>query len=179
MADAVRLAVLYKIGGLYTDLDMLHIRPGLDHIHNSSILIQERFTLADEKWYIEDESWMYRDGYYITFQLHMMNNGIFAFPKNSPILFELMRRYILYFEPDYKWHWGENGPRLFTILSRDCFYKINEFENDGPLRNACLEMKFIPWKLAYPLHWSQSDEVSFIIFCLSKIHKCLCNLLNE
>lgn len=85
LGNSMRLAVLYKEGGTYLDLDMITLQPGLLLVRDAegAVARQERTQL---------------------------NGAFLSFHEDSPWLMEAMRNFV----QNYKPVWGQNGPQLVS-----------------------------------------------------------------
>ncbi|XP_077523514.1 lactosylceramide 4-alpha-galactosyltransferase-like [Amblyomma americanum] len=88
LADALRLAVLYKRGGVYLDLDVVVIRP-LDPL--PSFVCQSPVGRGD-----------------------MVSNGFLAFNRGDPFLLALMERAARTYKPE---QWASIGPLLLRHVT--------------------------------------------------------------
>ena len=130
LADVLRLALLYKIGGAYLDLDMLSVAPlpadSLEH----SVGMQLHATNNTGK------GWR---------TMMMPNNAalLFRCPR-SAILRALMSSFVRKYEPHV---WGTGGPVLFTRV-----WKAWNTRNVSAYA-AVANLTVLPIPVFYPLHW--------------------------
>lgn len=115
LSNILRMAVLYKYGGIYLDHDVLLLRD-LSGLHN---IIGAQS--ADE----------------LTGQWTRLNNAVMIFERSSPVLLEFMQEFVLTYNGR---KWGHNGPYLvtrvikrltgragykFAIAAPSAFYPVN------------------------------------------------------
>ena len=93
-ANLLRLAILYKYGGIYFDTDMIILKD-VSGLRNS-IGIQE----FDE----EKKTWI------------SVNNAVLIFDKNHPLLFKFMEEFNSSFDGSL---WGHNGPYMATRIIKE------------------------------------------------------------
>jgi len=89
LSNILRLAILYKYGGVYIDADMILLRSF------SSLKNAIGAQSADPQ----------------TGQWNQLNNAVLAFDKQHPLLLKLMKEFALTFDGNI---WGHNGPYLLT-----------------------------------------------------------------
>ena len=104
LADAVRLALLWREGGIYLDTDIIVLRP-LNELRNA---------VAEEKWEGSHRS---------------LSNAVMAFEPHHPFLWACMEEFAAHFQPFGRARsfpellqlglWGQNGPKLLDrVLKR-------------------------------------------------------------
>lgn len=89
LSNILRLAVLYKYGGVYIDADMILLRSF------SSLKNTIGAQSADSQ----------------TGQWNRLNNAVLAFDKRHPLLLKFIKEFSLTFDGN---RWGHNGPYLLT-----------------------------------------------------------------
>eukprot|EP00923_Selenidium_pygospionis_P028718 GHVN01051424.1.p1 GENE.GHVN01051424.1~~GHVN01051424.1.p1 ORF type:complete len:368 (+),score=-4.54 GHVN01051424.1:352-1455(+) len=125
-ANAIRLAIIYKEGGMYLDGDMITVRdPGL--LENGAGW--ELYRIRDKRY-------------------PLLNNAAFRFERKSPMLLQLMTQFVRHYNGD---KWGMNGPSLFTRTFKD-FCTLQRDEH--PMYYKCDNNEtFQVWppRLIYPI----------------------------
>ena len=102
LSDAIRLVLIEKLGGWYSDLDMLFLKP-IDEFKNA--LGGDNF---DEK---------NKDPNYLGEKL---SNAIFHFEKGHPFI----QKSLKYFPKIFTGEWGSGGPSVFQkSLENVCNYQ--------------------------------------------------------
>ncbi|CAI8612858.1 unnamed protein product [Vicia faba] len=139
ISNLIRLAVLYKYGGVYLDIDFILLKP-LNGLRNC--IGAQSMDLGFKHW-------------------TRLNNAVLIFDKNHPLLLRFIDEFALTFDGN---KWGHNGPYLvsrvveklgkrhglnFTILPPMAFYpadwtKIGGFFRKG---NTRVEEKWVEAKL--------------------------------
>jgi len=117
LSNLLRLALLYKYGGIYMDTDFIVLR-GLDKLRNS--IGAQTVDLKTGNW-------------------SRLNNALMVFDKKHPLLNKFIEEFALTFNGN---KWGHNGPYLvsrvvervsvskgfegnFTILPPTAFYPVD------------------------------------------------------
>ncbi|KAI9083792.1 hypothetical protein K1719_034260 [Acacia pycnantha] len=115
LANVIRLAMLYKYGGVYMDTDIIVIK---DFSGLRNVIGAQSVDSMTKKW-------------------NRINGAIMIFDMNHPILFEFIQEFASTFDGS---KWGHNGPYLvsrvierlgsisaynITILSPQAFYPVN------------------------------------------------------
>ncbi|XP_043723744.1 lactosylceramide 4-alpha-galactosyltransferase-like [Telopea speciosissima] len=115
LSNLLRLAVLYKYGGAYLDIDFIVIKK-LSGLRNS--IGAQSMDAETGKW-------------------SRLNNAVLIFDKNHPLLFKFIEEFSLTFDGN---KWGHNGPYLvsrviervrrrphynFTVLPSMAFYPVH------------------------------------------------------
>jgi len=115
MSNLLRLALLYKFGGIYMDTD---------------VIVLKRFTklrnvIGAQTIDLETRNWS------------RLNNAVLIFDKKHPLLFKFIEEFALTFDGN---KWGHNGPYLvsrvvsrvngrpefnFTVLPPPAFYPVD------------------------------------------------------
>ncbi|XP_012850418.1 PREDICTED: lactosylceramide 4-alpha-galactosyltransferase [Erythranthe guttata] len=114
LSNLIRLAVLYKYGGVYLDMDFVVLKD-FSGLRNS---IGAQSIDANGKW-------------------SRLNNAVLVFDKKHPLIYKFMEEFALTFDGNI---WGHNGPYLvsrvvdrvaktkdfnFTVLPPMAFYPID------------------------------------------------------
>ncbi|CAL9002774.1 unnamed protein product [Prunus brigantina] len=115
LSNLMRLAILYKYGGVYLDIDFIVLNSFLG-LRNS--IGAQSVDVASKNW-------------------TRLNNAVLVFDMNHPLLYKFMEEFALTFDGN---KWGHNGPYLvsrvvqrvqnrpgynFTILPPIAFYPVN------------------------------------------------------
>ncbi|KAL5730221.1 lactosylceramide 4-alpha-galactosyltransferase [Ranunculus cassubicifolius] len=115
LSNLLRLAILYRFGGIYLDTDVIVLRP-LDHFRN--IIGAQTMDLQSGNW-------------------SRLNNAVMIFDKKHPLVYKFIQEFTDTFNGNI---WGHNGPYLvsrvvsglgytpgfnFTILPSLAFYPVN------------------------------------------------------
>ncbi|CAN6471327.1 unnamed protein product [Victoria cruziana] len=115
LSNLLRIAVLYKFGGVYIDTDVIILRTfsGLRNCIGAQAMVAE------------------------TGEWRRLNNAVLVFDENHPLLFKFIQEFSLTFDGN---KWGHNGPYLvsrvvsrvagrpgfnFTILPPMAFYPVD------------------------------------------------------
>ncbi|XP_042519850.1 uncharacterized protein At4g19900-like [Macadamia integrifolia] len=127
LSNLLRLAVLYKFGGVYIDTDVI-ILQSFSNLRN--VIGAQTLDLVTGNW-------------------SRLNNAVLIFDRNHPLLFKFIEEFALTFDGS---KWGHNGPYLvsrvvsrvtgrpgfnFTVLPPPAFYPVewsrvqNLFRNPG------------------------------------------------
>jgi hypothetical protein len=125
-SDALRLAFMYKHGGLYSDCDTIALR-SFDMFFNHSAFFLER-----------------DDG--------VMINSFFIIAKRHPFLKHLMEMFVKEYDPK---QWALTGPELFMRhLPVYCGAPVLDLLTDKQ-QNATAKCDIVvfPKRYAYALHW--------------------------
>ncbi|CAL5388635.1 unnamed protein product [Camellia sinensis] len=145
LSNLIRLAVLYKYGGVYLDTDFIVLR-NFSVLRNS---LGAQSVDGSGKW-------------------TRLNNAVLVFDKNHPILYKFMEEFATTFDGN---KWGHNGPYLvsrvvekmetegpkcnFTVLPPMAFYPVDWIRIGGlfekPTNRA--HSKWIEAKL-FQLTWA-------------------------
>ncbi|CAH1418626.1 unnamed protein product [Lactuca virosa] len=114
LSNLIRLAILYKYGGVYVDTDFVILKD-FSSLRNS---IGAQSTATSGNW-------------------TRLNNAVLIFDKNHPLLYKFMEEFALTFNGN---KWGYNGPYLvsrvvqreattlelnFTVLPPKAFYPVD------------------------------------------------------
>ncbi|KAF5728928.1 putative Alpha 1 4-glycosyltransferase family protein [Tripterygium wilfordii] len=115
LSNLLRLALLYKFGGIYIDTDVIVLK-SLAKLRNS--IGAQTINLETGKW-------------------SRLNNAVLIFDKQHPLLFKFIEEFAFTFDGN---KWGHNGPYLasrvvkridgrpgfnFTVLPPSAFYPVN------------------------------------------------------
>eukprot|EP00908_Phaeocystis_cordata_P024369 Transcript_6829.p1 GENE.Transcript_6829~~Transcript_6829.p1 ORF type:complete len:947 (-),score=54.94 Transcript_6829:61-2679(-) len=91
LSNALRLALLYKFGGAYFDLDIVSVKPLPPRIWRRSAGLEREVPGRPEKT--------------------RLNGAVILMDKQAPFLKEAMKDYVVNFK---NWVWGNQGPDLMT-----------------------------------------------------------------
>ncbi|XP_027338129.1 lactosylceramide 4-alpha-galactosyltransferase [Abrus precatorius] len=115
LSNLLRLALLYKFGGMYIDADVLVLK-SFSNLRNT--IGAQNFDAKTGKW-------------------SRLNNAVLIFDKKHPLLFKFIEEFALTFDGN---KWGHNGPYLisrvvsrvsgrsgfnFTVLPPSAFYPVD------------------------------------------------------
>ena len=104
LSDAIRLVLIEKLGGWYSDLDMLFLKP-IEQFKNA--LGGDNFN---EKQADEDPNYLGEK----------LSNAIFHFEKGHPFI----QKSLKYFPKIFTGEWGSGGPSVFQkSLENVCNYQ--------------------------------------------------------
>ncbi|KAK6231250.1 Glycosyltransferase [Theobroma cacao] len=93
LSNLMRLAVLYKYGGVYLDTDFIVLKSfkGLKN------------TIGAQSIHAESKNWT------------RLNNAVLVFDMNHPLLFKFIEEFALTFDGN---KWGHNGPYMVSRVAR-------------------------------------------------------------
>ncbi|XVE51299.1 hypothetical protein DITRI_Ditri02bG0029000 [Diplodiscus trichospermus] len=115
LSNLLRLALLYKHGGIYIDTDIVVLK-SFNNLRN--VIGAQSINLETKNW-------------------SRLNNAVLIFDKQHPLLFKFMQEFALTFDGN---KWGHNGPYLvsrvvarvtgrpgfnFTVLPPSAFYPVD------------------------------------------------------
>ncbi|TYI23215.1 hypothetical protein ES332_A06G149300v1 [Gossypium tomentosum] len=115
LSNLLRLALLYKYGGVYLDTDVLVLK-SIKRLRN---------VISAQSINPETKNWS------------RLNNAVLIFDQNHPLLFKFIQEFALTFDGN---RWGHNGPYLvsrvvervtgrpglnFTVLPPSAFYPVD------------------------------------------------------
>ncbi|KAK8607932.1 hypothetical protein V6N13_023376 [Hibiscus sabdariffa] len=115
LSNLLRLALLYKYGGVYIDTDVIVLK-SFNHLRNA---------IGAQSINVQTKSWS------------RLNNAVLVFDKQHLLLFEFIREFALTFDGN---KWGHNGPYLvsrvvervanrpgfnFTVMPPSAFYPVD------------------------------------------------------
>ncbi|KAK9124469.1 hypothetical protein Sjap_014071 [Stephania japonica] len=100
LSNLLRLAVLYKYGGIYLDTDFIVLKK-LSDLHNS---------IGAQSMDTKSNSW------------NRLNNAILIFDKGHPILYKFLEGFSHDFDGN---RWGHNGPLLLTRVVKKMGEKLH------------------------------------------------------
>lgn len=114
LSNLLRLALLYKFGGIYIDTDVIVLK-NFSKLRN--VIGAQTIDLKTKKW-------------------SRLNNAVMVFDKHHPLLFKFIQEFALTFNGN---KWGHNGPYLvsrvvarisgrpgysFTVMPPPVFYPV-------------------------------------------------------
>ena len=143
LSDSMRLALVYKYGGYYSDLDVLNLQ-SLKPIQNV-------------------------DGFGLENNKEETNSAVFIFKKNHPFFLTAFKELNETFKTD---SWSYNGPLLVVRALRkyceteDIFKKLKlednfEYRKVGKRSNSKCDVNMFPGRYFYPLRWETIKNVAF------------------
>lgn len=127
IANALRLAAIYKNGGAYLDLDII---PLSKQIFSAESAISMQCTIEE----CGGEFWL--------------NNAYLNFPPKHPFMAQLMNAFALEFNGNI---WGHNGPRLVSSL----YNRLMCADPTAP-RSECDGVGLLPIEKLAPLSWADT-----------------------
>ena len=127
-SNALRLALLYKFGGTYLDMDIISMRSSASRVGNLAV------------------------GYYNNNTMVWHNNAFMQFRSRHPLMWKIMKTFVADFQGN---RYGYNGPKLLDRVLYRCMVErmpecsdisyVSEYDH-APLA----------WKLAFK--WMNSTE---------------------
>lgn len=126
IANAARLAALYKSGGTYLDLDIIPLHKEIFDADVGSISRQCEIKSCGEGFFL--------------------NNAFLSFPAKAPFVFKLMEAFVSEFNGNV---WGWNGPRLVSSL-----YKRMLCDSEAGVHD-CHKLKLLPIERLAPFDWDE------------------------
>ncbi|XVF87521.1 hypothetical protein PTKIN_Ptkin18bG0126700 [Pterospermum kingtungense] len=115
LSNLLRLALLYKYGGVYIDTDIIVLK---SFNSLSNVIGAQSINLETKNW-------------------SRLNNAVLVFDKKHPLLYKFIQEFVLTFNGN---KWGHNGPYLvsrvvarvtgrpgfnFTVLPPSAFYPVD------------------------------------------------------
>ncbi|XP_062095963.1 uncharacterized protein At4g19900 [Humulus lupulus] len=132
LSNLLRLALLYKYGGVYTDTDMIFVK-SFSRLKN--VIGAQTIDLETGKW-------------------SRLNNAVLVFDKSHPLLFEFIKEFALTFDGN---KWGHNGPYLVSrVVSRIMINSSCVFRNSG---NEKSDFTVLAPPAFYPVDWSRIQSL--------------------
>ncbi len=136
LADLLRIVLLYKHGGIYSDLDTINIRSFKE------ILDYNGVGQADNT---------------------NPGNGFLVFGKHNKLLEKAMKEFGSTYNPHL---WGANGPALFLRVikqycnSTDPFNQLLLFKTShGLSKNLTCDTSIFPYNYFYPISWISANQL--------------------
>lgn len=129
IANALRLAAIYKNGGAYLDLDIIPLQ---DKVFSSEGALSMQCTSEE----CGPEFWL--------------NNAYLNFPPKHPFMWQLMNAFALEFNGNL---WGFNGPRLVSTL-----YNRLLCADHAAARSECEGVGLLPVVRLAPLSWANTIQ---------------------
>jgi lactosylceramide 4-alpha-galactosyltransferase len=124
-SDALRYALLYKYGGIYSDLDSITLRSFQPLLNYSGFPLESKGSTP------------------------VVTGSFFIMPKKHRLLYQLMEYFVVDYNPD---DWNAVGPKLITkLLARYC-NRTNAELLVGKKSNTC-DLVTFPYTLHTPFHW--------------------------
>ena len=138
LSDAVRIAIIYKNGGFYSDLDHIAIK-NFQPLTNLSVLINNPTSIHNP--IIELES------------------SFFHLKKNHKFLKLAISEFVKNYDGS---SWSKNGPNLLrNSIIKYCNTTnlfdllISDRKEDLNKTDFVCDMNILPYFIAYPIHWSE------------------------
>jgi lactosylceramide 4-alpha-galactosyltransferase len=139
ISDAARLAILFKYGGFYSDLDTIAVKSF------------ETLSLKSGAGYLNENG-------------DSLGNGFLHFTKGHSFLEFLMKEFQYKYNPSY---WGGNGPTLFIDTMKiycqfDDFFQVlmNKKLNDTNIKTVgrkCQDLIIYPETFFYPYTYKNGE----------------------
>ncbi|DBB04725.1 TPA: Lactosylceramide 4-alpha-galactosyltransferase [Trebouxia sp. C0006] len=129
IANALRLAAIYKNGGVYLDLDIIPLQ---DKVFLAEGALSMQCTIAE----CGEDFWL--------------NNAYLNFPPKHPFMWQLMNAFALEFNGAL---WGFNGPRLVSSL----YNRLLCADLVAP-RSECAGVDLLPVERLAPLNWANTIQ---------------------
>ena len=126
IANALRLAALYKSGGMYLDLDIIPLNQALFGADLASISRQCEESKCGGEFFL--------------------NNAFLSFPAYDSFLKEIMAAFVAEYNGNI---WGWNGPRLMSSLYKRLLCGTSEGLLD------CHKLKLLPFERLAPFDWDE------------------------
>ena len=124
-SDAIRIALIHKYGGWYSDLDMVFLKP-INHLTN--VLASDAFHFHE----LDQNP---------DFLGTKVSNAIFHFDTHHPFLQKCMSRFAKVFDGS----WGSGGPTLFQlVLNQMCGSKAKWVSKKTHNPENCQGIKVLP-----------------------------------
>lgn len=125
ISNLIRLALLYKFGGVYVDTDVIILK-SFSGLHN---------VIGAQTMDSETKNWT------------RLNNAVMIFDKKHPLVYEFIKEFALTFDGN---KWGHNGPYLVSrVVSR-----VNNNE-DQNFEKFKFNFTVLPSHIFYPVDWSR------------------------
>ncbi|DBA66171.1 TPA: Lactosylceramide 4-alpha-galactosyltransferase [Trebouxia sp. C0005] len=129
IADALRLAVIYKNGGTYLDLDIIALQDKAFSLAGA-LSAQKACTEGCE------EGWL--------------NNAYLSFPPQHPFMYQLLIAFVLKFEGSL---WGHGGPVLVSTL-----YSTLLCADPIAAQSECAGVDVLPAQRLSPVGWTDAQQ---------------------
>ncbi|KAJ3211108.1 hypothetical protein HK099_008096, partial [Clydaea vesicula] len=137
LGNALRLAVIWKFGGTYLDLDIISVN-SLKTISNGKKEPLKRFIAREET--------------------EQLNNAALRFPKNDPFVWVLMENFV---EKWDGWTWANNGPFCVSrTYKAKCYESLSSKEKSEPLNKYCIDLMILNTKRFYPIHFRETKKMT-------------------
>ena len=126
IANAFRLAAVYKSDGMYLDLDIIPLNQALFDADLASISKQCEESKCGHEFFL--------------------NNAFLSFPVHDTFLKEVMQAFVAEYNGNI---WGWNGPRLMSSLYKRLLCDTSEGLLD------CHKLKILPHEQLAPFDWDE------------------------
>ena len=142
LSDGLRLALVYKFGGVYSDLDTITIKSFETFIDQS----QSGPCCSNAE----------------TLNPVEINNAFLLFTKQHIVLEKFIKNFVDNYKP---YEWGANGPSLIMrVLDKECNIKLDDCSKnlsprDRVISSKCGNMTLFPFYFFYPITWTQANDL--------------------
>ncbi|KAL3902192.1 MAG: hypothetical protein SGCHY_000043 [Lobulomycetales sp.] len=131
LGNAFRLAILWKLGGTYLDMDIISVNPLTWTTLDGKFVPMGRFIAREEP--------------------EQLNNAALRFPKNDPMVWQLMQNFVDKFD-GYKW--ANNGPFCITqVFKENCSQRITMERQSSLANDFCSNLDILSISRFYPIHY--------------------------
>lgn len=131
ISDSMRIALLYKYGGYYSDLDTITIRELTSLVNRNGL------------------------GRITEFSKPSLGNGILLFGKNHSFLQQVIEDFHKNYKTDT---WGNNGPKLFMHSLKSYCNTDNIYEELSSNSRKC-DVELFPENFFYPINWENVNKL--------------------
>jgi len=137
VTDALRLALLYREGGVYLDADVLLVRPlrlaGVPSTLSHPPIEGSPFAALRNSIGVEafEGRWIRRP---------VLNGAVLVFEAGAPFLWSAMHEFAASYDPLL---WGWNGPELLTRVHVQCTFQ------------GSAAVQIVPREAFYPIYWQE------------------------
>ena len=148
-SDAIRMILIYRFGGWYSDLDVVFLRPLLDE--NKEPL--KNVVASDSLSYDLYDDPKYKNNYG-----ESVANGFFHNDKGHVFLENAIQLFATTFNPEV---WGSSGPQVFLQAMEEVCGKqiIKQFNPDIHNRHRCCGMTIVEPRAFYPVGWFHASQL--------------------
>jgi Glycosyltransferase sugar-binding region containing DXD motif/Alpha 1,4-glycosyltransferase conserved region len=154
--DAVRLALLYKMGGMYMDLDHIVLRDVSELLVDPSGLQSGNSNTANNPE-ARHFSYNYRD--FPDAPVGLSNHAMMLQEPGHPFFLELLGQFKAYYG---RKKWSTAGPILLTaVFGRYCYIQNSTSPDFLTAKMLCTGLNVWPKEIASALSWMQSSASAF------------------
>ncbi|KAM6550282.1 hypothetical protein CsatB_000090 [Cannabis sativa] len=132
LSNLLRLALLYKYGGVYIDTDMIFVK-SFSKLKN--VIGAQTIDLETGQW-------------------SRLNNAVLVFDKGHPLVLEFIKEFALTFDGS---KWGHNGPYLVSRVVSRVLYSSSVFKNGEDKKRFNFSILGPP--AFYPVDWSRIESL--------------------